>query len=364
MTFLDLLKLLVARQGSDLHLLAGLQPAIRVHGELLALTELERLTPETSKAIIYEILNGYQKTLFENGADTRHELDFDYGVPGLGQFRINVYMQRGTVATAVRALSSVIPDFDGLGLPTSIRAFTQAKKGLVLITGPTGSGKSTTLAALIDAINRTRSDHVLTIEDPIKYLHKSHKSYVTQREVGPSGDTLSFKNALKYALPQDPDVILIGEMRDAETIGIAITSAETGHLVFGTLQTSSAAQTVSRIIDVFPADQQPQVQSQLATNILGVVSQVLLPRIDKPGRVLACEVMFANAAVRNNIRAGKVETIFQIMQTSAGEGMQTMDQSLTQLCKSGIIDYDTAKPFIYDKGTHDALKSFCRPKRA
>jgi twitching motility protein PilT len=364
MTFLNLLKLLVERQGSDLHLLAGLHPAIRVHGELLPLTELERLTPETSKALIYEILNERQKALFENGSDTQYELDFGHGVPGLGRFRINVHMQRGTVATAVRALSSVIPDFDGLGLPPSVKTFTQAKRGLVLVTGPTGSGKSTTLAALIDAINRTRSDHILTIEDPIEYLHKSQKSYVTQREVGPSGDTLSFKNALKYALRQDPDVILIGEMRDAETIGIAITSVETGHLVFGTLHTSSAAQTVSRIIDVFPADQQPHVQSQLAVNILGVISQFLLPRVDKPGRVLACEVMIGSAAIRNNIRAGKVETIAQVMQTSASEGMQTMDQSLGQLCRSGAIDYDTAKPFIYDKGTHDVLRSFHRPRKA
>ncbi len=364
MTFLALLKLLVERQGSDLHLLAGLHPALRVHGELVPLTELERLTPETSKALIYEILSERQKALFENGSDTQHELDFGHGIPGLGRFRINVHMQRGTVATAVRALSSVIPDFDGLGLPPSVRAFTQAKRGLVLVTGPTGCGKSTTLAALIDVINRTRSDHILTIEDPIEYLHKSQKSYVTQREVGPSGDTLSFKNALKYALRQDPDVILIGEMRDAETIGIAITSAETGHLVFGTLHTASAAQTVSRIIDVFPADQQPQIQSQLATNILGVISQILLPRVDKPGRVLACEVMIASAAVRNNVRIGKVETLFQVMQTSAGEGMQTMDQSLIHHCKTGAIDYDTAKPFIYDKGTHDVLKSFRRPGKA
>ncbi len=230
----------------------------------------------------------------------------------------------------------------------------------MLVTGPTGSGKSTTLAALVDTINRTRRDHILTIEDPIEYMHNSKMSYVTQREVGATGDTLSFRNALKYALRQDPDVILIGEMRDYETIGIAITSAETGHLVFGTLHTASAAQTVSRIVDVFPTDQQPQVRTQLASTILGVVSQVLVPRKDGTGRVAACELMMANAAVRNNIRAGKVEAIYQTIGTSASEGMQTMDQSLTKLCREGVIDYEAARPYIYEKSTHDSIKALRR----
>jgi twitching motility protein PilT len=243
-------------------------------------------------------------------------------------------------------------------LPESLKVFVEARKGLVLVTGPTGSGKSTTLAALIGAINISRCDHIITIEDPIEYLHNSKKSYITQREVGESGDTLSFKNALKYALRQDPDVILIGEMRDYETIGIAITSAETGHLVFATLHTSSAAQTISRIVDVFPAEQQPQARIQLGSNLLGVVSQVLLPRKDQPGRVAACELLIANAAVRNNIRSGKVETINQIIQTSAAEGMQTLDQSLVRLCKEGKIDYETAKPYVQDRSTHEILSRY------
>lgn len=267
-----------------------------------------------------------------------------------------MHVQRGTIAATVRALADRIPGLAELGLPESANELIKAKRGLVLVTGPTGSGKSTTLAAMIDAVNSTRPDHIITIEDPVEYLHKSKKSYVTQREVGNAGDTLSFKNALKYALRQDPDVILIGEMRDYETIGIAITSAETGHLVFGTLHTSSAAQTVSRVVDVFPADQQPQARIQLASNLIGVVSQILLPRSDKEGRALACEVMLANAAVRNNIRMGKVESIYQTLQTSGGEGMQTMDQCLIRLCREGKIDYETAAPYLHEKTSHETIR--------
>lgn len=358
---LDLLKILVEQKGSDLHLIAGLYPAMRIDGQLKPLEELGRLSPETAKNLIFSILNQEQKESFDHDSHSRYELDFAHGVSGLGRFRFNVHKQRGTVAATVRALSNRIPQLESLGLPESVRHLITAKKGLILVTGPTGSGKSTTLASIIDAINSERQDHIITIEDPIEYLHNSKKSYVTQREVGMSADTLSFKNALKYALRQDPDVILIGEMRDYETIGIAITSAETGHLVFGTLHTSSAAQTVGRIIDVFPAEQQPQVKSQLASNLIGVISQVLLPRLDHPGRCLACEVMIANAAVRNNVRAGKTEALNQIIQTSAAEGMQSMDQSLTQLCRDGRIDYNTAKPYIHDKATHETIRSL-RPK--
>jgi twitching motility protein PilT len=360
MTLLELLQRLVQLKGSDLHLLAGLFPAIRVHGDLLAQTDLERLTPESVQSLVYSVLTEEQRDSFEHDKDIRYELDFAYGISGLGRFRFNVHKQRGTVAATIRALSAQIPNLDDLGLPASVKSFVSAKRGLVLVTGPTGSGKSTTLAALIDAINSTRGDHIITIEDPVEYLHKSKKSYVTQREVGPAGDTLSFKNALKYALRQDPNVILVGELRDFETIGIAITSAETGHLVFGTLHTSSAAQTIDRIVDVFPPEQQPQIRVQLASNLLGVVSQVLLPRIDRPGRALATEVMMCNFPIRNNIRMGKTEAMFQILQTSAAEGMQTMDQSLTRLCREGQIDYEIAKPYIYDKGTHESLKSFVR----
>jgi len=363
MNFDDLLKTLVERKGSDLHLIAGLHPAIRIHGELVPLTEMERLTPDSAKALIYSVLTAHQKDCLENDPTTRNELDFGYGLPGVGRFRFNVHVQRGTVAATVRALADRIPSLDDLGLPPSAKELIKAKRGLILVTGPTGSGKSTTLASLIDAVNSTRSDHIITIEDPIEYLHKSKKSYVTQREVGNAGDTLSFKNALKYALRQDPDVILIGEMRDYETIGIAITSAETGHLVFGTLHTSSAAQTISRVVDVFPTDQQGQVRTQLASNLIAIVSQVLLPRIDQTGRCLACEVLFANSAVKNNIRAGKTEAIYQTLQTSSAEGMQTMDQCLIKLCKEGKIDYATAAPYLYEKTSHETLKSFRAPRR-
>ena len=360
MTFHDLLKIMVESKASDLHLIAGLHPALRIRGELVPMKEVERLTPQSGKDLIFSVLTPHQKNAFENDPDTRNELDFGYGVPGLGRFRFNIHVSRGSVAASVRCLADKIPQIDELGLPDSVKEFARAKRGLVLITGPTGSGKSTTLASLIDVINRTRRDHILTIEDPIEYIHNSKASYVTQREVGNAGDTLSFKNALKYALRQDPDVILIGEMRDYETIGIAITSAETGHLVFGTLHTSSAAQTVSRIVDVFPADQQPQVRIQLASNLIGVISQILLPKKDNTGRCLACEVMLANAAVRNNIRSGKVEAIYQTLQTSSAEGMQTMDQHLIRLCREGKIDSEAAKPYVYEKTTYETIVSLRR----
>ena len=358
MLMIDLLKKLVEMKGSDLHIMAGLHQAIRIHGKIFPMTEYDRFTPQTAKELIYAVLNDYQKHTFEKDPQHRGELDFALGVSGLGRFRFNVHLQRGTVAAAVRALSMDIPQLSELGLHESVKKFSTGKKGLVLVTGPTGSGKSTTLAALIDIINRTREEHIITVEDPIEYLHNSKKSYVTQREVGISGDTLTFKNALKFALRQDPDVILIGEMRDYETIGIAITSAETGHLVFGTLHTASAAKTISRIIDVFPAEQQPQVRSQLASNLIGVVSQILLPRADRPGRVVANEVMFANAAVRNNIRSGKAEAIYQTIQTSGNEGMISMDQALTRLVKEGKIDFETALPFMYDKISIENIRSY------
>lgn len=309
MTIDALLKTMVEKKASDLHLLAGLRPGFRIHGEIVPLQAAEVLTPEACKELVYSILSDVQKQMFEQDAQSRNELDFAYGLPGVGRFRFNVHRARGSVGAAIRALSDRIPPLGELGLPASIKEFTQAKKGLVLVTGPTGSGKSTTLASLIDAINTTRHDHILTIEDPVEFVHNSKLSYVTQREVGHPADTLSFKNALKYALRQDPDVILIGEMRDYETIGIAITSAETGHLVFGTLHTSSAASTMSRIVDVFPTDQQPQVRVQLAGNLIGVISQVLLPKKDNSGRVMACELMLANPAIRANIRAGKIDAV-------------------------------------------------------
>jgi twitching motility protein PilT len=361
MQMIELLRKLIELKGSDLHLMAGLHPAIRINGELMPMTEYPRFTPEALKELIYSILTEDHKHAFETDRDNRYELDFGHGVSGLGRFRINIHKQRGTISAAVRALAGIIPVLADLGLPDSVRLFTTAKRGLVLVTGPTGSGKTTTLAAIVDSINETRHDHIITIEDPIEYLHNSKKSYVTQREVGPTGDTMSFKNALKYALRQDPDVILIGELRDPETIGIAITSAETGHLVFGTLHTSSAAQTIDRIVDVFPPEQQPQVRTQFAGNLLGIVSQILLPRVDRPGRCLASELLIANFAIRNNIRSCKTESIYQTLQTASSEGMQTMDQSLVKLCKEGKIDYETARPFVHDKSTHETLRLYQKP---
>lgn len=356
MTIIELLEKLTEMEGSDLHIIAGLRPAVRVDGQLIPLTGYEYLDPSAARELIYEILTEEQKETFERDKENRYELDFAYSVPGLGRFRFNIHKQRGTVAASVRALAGIIPNLDELGLPRSVRDFADARKGLVLVAGPTGSGKSTTLAALIDTINTNRCDHIITIENPIEYLHNSKKSYVSQREVGLSGDTLSFKNALKYALRQDPDVILIGEMRDYETIGIAITSAETGHLVFGTLHTSGAAETVSRVIDVFPAEQQNQVRAQLASNLIGVISQVLLPRTNGRGRCVACEVMKTNPAIRNNIRSAKIETLHQTIQTSTSEGMQTMDQALLKLCREGQIDYDIAKPYVYDTTAEKKLQ--------
>jgi len=357
MSLNELLKIMVQRKASDLHLIAGLRPGLRILGELVPLGEAECLTPQACQELVFGILTDEQKQRFEQDPETRYELDFAHGLPELGRFRFNVHRTRGTVGAAIRWLSDRIPPLEELGLPDSVKEFARAKRGLVLVTGTTGSGKSTTLASLIDTINSTRREHILTIEDPVEYEHASKLAYVTQREVGNAGDTVSFKNALKYALRQDPDVILIGEMRDYETIGIAITSAETGHLVFGTLHTSSAASTVSRIVDVFPTDQQAQVRVQLAGNIAGVISQVLLPRKDRSGRCLACEVLIANPAVRSNIRSGKIDAIYQTMQTASQEGMQTMDQSLTRLCREGKIDYEIAKPYIYEKTTHEHLVS-------
>jgi twitching motility protein PilT len=354
----DLLKTLVERKGSDLHIKAGLRPAIRLNGEITPLDDYPALTPEAARELVFSVIDEEQKARFEIDPEFRFELDFAYGVPGVGRFRFNVHRQRGTIGAVVRSLATSIPSLEKLNLPEAVIKFTTARKGLALVTGPTGSGKSTTLAAIIDKINETHADHILTIEDPIEYVHNSKRSYVTQREVGDSADTLSFKNALKYALRQDPDVILIGEMRDHETIGIAITSAETGHLVFGTLHTSSAAQTIGRIIDVFPADQQEQVKTQLAGNFVGVLAQILLPKADGKGRVCACEIMFATPAVRNNIRMNNAEGIYQSLQTGSNEGMQTMDQALTKLVRSGQVTFEAARPFMRDDHTVRALASY------
>ena len=351
----DLLKALIDHGGSDLHILPGLPPAIRVRGELAPIPNAPQLFPEQLEHMVYAILDAEQRRQFETDPHNRYELDFAYSIEGVGRFRFNVHKQRGTVGAVARALATSIPKLESLGMPPAVQKFATTRKGLALVTGPTGSGKSTTLAALIDSINASRADHIITIEDPIEYIHNSKKAYVMQREIGETADSLSFRNALKSALRQDPDVILIGEMRDYETIGIAITSAETGHLVFGTLHTSSAAQTVSRVIDVFPTDQHEQVKTQLAGNIFGVVSQLLMPTADGKGRAAAQEIMFANAAIKNNIRAANLDAIYQSIQTGIKEGMQTMDMSLAALVKSGRVALETIAPYLRDESTRRSL---------
>ncbi len=358
MTMDDLLRYLVQKGGSDLHLLAGLRPAIRLHGKLTSVEGTEPCTPEYLQQITYAVLTPSQIKSYEEDPQTRNELDFAYGIPGVGRFRFNVHRQRGTTGVVARALSTKIPAIESLNLPPAVLDLASKGRGLSLVTGPTGSGKSTTLAALIDWVNANKSEHIITIEDPIEYVHNSKKSYVMQREVGPAGDTLSFRNALKYALRQDPDVILVGELRDYETIGIAITSAETGHLVFGTLHTSSAAQTVGRIIDVFPTDQQPQVITQLSANLIGILAQILLPRADGSGRIAAAELMKNNSAIKNQIRTNSIDGIYQSIQTGGKEGMMTMDQSLIKLVSAGTVTYEAAEPFIRDETSRRQIEAY------
>jgi len=342
----QLLTKLVEMKGSDLHLIPGLPPGARVNGELGPFPGFPPMLPKQTKQHIYEVLTPEQIHLFETDQHHRNELDFAYSISGVGRFRFNVHVSRGSLACTVRALAREVPTIENLKLHPTCIELCKEKRGLVLVTGPTGSGKSTTLAAMIDHMNSNRAEHILTIEDPIEYVHQSKKAYVTQREVGEMGDTLSFKNALKFALRQDPDIILVGEMRDYETIGIAITAAETGHLVLGTLHTSSAAQTIGRIVDVFPTDQQPQVRTQLGSNLVATMSQVLFPRADNNGRVLAQEIMINNAAIRNNILSGKVEALNQIISTGQRDGMQSMDNALMMLAQQRLICYDDVEAYI------------------
>lgn len=332
-------------KASDIHLTVGCPPAYRINGilfpanapelkgklDVLKEEEIRPLTPEDTKALAKEIMTPEQYARFEQ----KGELDFSYGVPGVTRVRVNVFRQRGSVALVMRLLSTRIPTFQELGLPEVLGYLARRPNGLVLVTGPTGSGKSTTLAAMIDLINREKRLHIITLEDPIEYLHKHNLCIINQREIGQ--DTQSFASALRAALREDPDVILVGEMRDLETISIAITAAETGHLVLATLHTSSAAETIDRIIDVFPPNQQQQIRIQLANTIEGIVSQQLIPRHDKPGRVLALEILVATPAIRNLIREGKTYQIPSQIQTGARYGMQTMDTSLRLLYQKGMI---------------------------
>jgi len=332
----DLLLQLSALGGSDLHLTAGIPPKGRINGELVALEGHQRLMPAQLRRIIYEILTGDQRQRLEDA----RELDCSHPVPGKGRFRVNVFFQRDSIGAVLRVIPSEIKGLADLGLPPIIANFATLHRGLVLVTGPTGSGKSTTLASIIDLINASRAVHIMTVEDPIEFLHRHKRAVVNQREVG--SDTRGFMTALKHVLRQDPDVILVGELRDLETISAALTAAETGHLVFGTLHTQSAPQSIDRMIDVFPSHQQDQIRIQLSGSLQGVVSQQLLPTADKKGRVLASEVMVAIPAIRNLIREGKVHQIPSILQTGGKHGMQTMDQNMADLVKARKVSREVA----------------------
>ena len=332
----DLLEQMVARSASDLHVSVGSCPAIRVHGQVERLEDYDVLTQEDTQQLMYQILSSEQQKNFE----IKRQLDFAHGVPGLARFRVNVYFQRGSVGAAFRLIPEAIKTLEELGLPASLHTLAEKPRGLVLVTGPTGSGKSTTLASLIDEVNRTRAEHILTIEDPIEFVHRHKRCVVNQREIGV--DATSFAEALRAALRQDPDVILLGEMRDLETISTALTAAETGHLVFATLHTQSAPGTIDRVIDAFPAAQQDQIRIQLAATLEGIVTQALLPTADGTGRVAALEVLFPDDAVRNLIRQAKVEQVYSVMQTGTAKGMQTMEQSLAELTLRRVITIETA----------------------
>jgi twitching motility protein PilT len=332
----ELLKELVAKGASDLHITTGVPPMIRLHGRIMPIGTQPLMAADT-KALAYSILTDAQKHKFEEN----RELDFSFGVKGLARFRANVFMQRGAVAVAIRTIPHKIYTFQELGLPKVVEDLCNKPKGLILVTGPTGSGKSTTLATMIDKINNEKQEHIVTIEDPIEFVHQHKKCIVNQREL--HADTFSFKNALKSVLREDPDKILIGEMRDLETIEAALVIAETGHLVFATLHTNSAEQTINRIIDVFPAHQQPQVRAQLSFVLEGVLCQTLLPKASGQGRVMVLEVMVPNAAIRNLIREDKVHQVYSTMQTGQEKfGMQTMNQSLLEHVQKRNISIEQA----------------------
>ncbi|MHB8189405.1 MAG: type IV pilus twitching motility protein PilT [Ferrimicrobium sp.] len=332
----ELLHRLVEAGGSDLHLSTGIPPVIRLHGSLMELEEFAGLTPASLREAIYAILTQSQRERFEEQWD----LDLAYSVRGLGRFRLNLFMQRSSIGAVFRVIPFDVPALDTLGMPSVVSTFALIPKGLVLVTGPTGSGKSTTLASIIDVINRSQRRHIVTIEDPIEFLHPHRLCVVDQREVGT--DTRAFSIALRQVLRQDPDVILVGEMRDMETIAAAITAAETGHLVFATLHTQDAPQSIDRMVDVFPPHQQSQIRTQLAASLQAIVTQQLLPRADQPGRMVAAEVLIVTPAVRNVIREAKSHQLYSIMQAGGQFGMQTMDSSLLELVRSGRVSREIA----------------------
>src|SRR4051795_7282530 len=332
----DLLEQMTTLNASDLHVTVGTPPAFRVRGHVARAQGFEALTAEDTQQLLYRILSSEQQKQLE----IKRQLDFSHSLPGIARYRVNVYFQRESVGAAFRLIPQEIKTLEELRLPESLLELTTKPRGLVLVTGPTGSGKSTTLAAIIDEINRTRAEHILTIEDPIEFLHRHKKCIVNQREIGP--DATSFADALRGALRQDPDVILLGEMRDLETISTAVTAAETGHLVFATLHTQDAPSTIDRLIDVFPAAQQEQIRVQLAAVLQGVVTQTLLPTVDGKGRVAALEILLPDDAVRNLIRTAKVEQIYSVMQTNTSRGMQTLEQALVDLVTRGVVTQEVA----------------------
>ncbi len=336
MTIQELLKQCIDQKASDLHLSAGLPPMLRIHGDLTRLSDTP-LTDEVIRKALKSIMNEPQQARFAEFM----ECDFSFDLPGVSRFRANVFMQTRGIGAAFRGIPNVMPTLEALGSPKIFSNFLDRPRGLVLVTGPTGSGKSTTLAAMVNALNRTKALHILTIEDPVEFVHQPDKCLVNQREVG--SQTKSFANALRSAMREDPDVILVGEMRDLETIRLAITAAETGHLVFGTLHTSGAAKTIDRIIDVFPAEEKEMVRAMLSESLEAVISQVLCKRRDGKGRVAAYEIMVGSPAIRNLIREGKVAQMYSAIQTGSTTGMQTLDQSLQQLVLQGHIDIAEAR---------------------
>jgi twitching motility protein PilT len=335
--FAEILTRMAEERASDVHLTPGYPPAIRVRGKIVGLDEYGPLSSQLTRDTVYSLLNDDQRKRFES----HKQLDLAYAVPGVARFRVNCFFQRGSISAAFRRIPHQIPRLDELGLPRVLEEMTRKPRGLVLVTGPTGSGKSTSLAAMLDIINQERDEHILTIEDPIEFLHTHKSCIVNQREIG--ADAEDFASALKSALREDPDVILVGEMRDLETMSTALTAAETGHLVFATLHTQSTAQTVDRIIDIFPAQQQAQVRMQLSIGLQGIVTQQLLPTVDGAARVVACEILAPTPAVRNLIREGKTHQIYSAIQTSGSIGMQTMDAHLAQLVRMGRISRQLAE---------------------
>lgn len=354
----DLFKMMVQQHASDLHLTTGTQPSFRLHGDIQKL-EMRALSAEECQALIFEILTErHRKSFLENW-----ELDCVYELPGIGRFRCNVFMQRKGIGAVFRHIPSKILSAQELNLPQGLLDMIAVPKGLVLVTGPTGSGKSTTLAALIDYLNTNEKLHILTIEDPIEFTHENKLSLINQREVG--GHTKSFAKALKASLREDPDIILVGEMRDVETISLAITAAETGHLVFGTLHTMNAPKTVDRVIDVFPEERQAQIRTMLSESLRGVIAQTLLPRCDKPGRVAALEILFNTKAVANLIREGKTFQIPSIMQTGKNEGMQTFADHIDLLIREGKVSKEVGYSYIgkplESSGSNSASNSTAAP---